>query len=70
MGQLSGGERQMLVIGRALLTVLLTLARMSGVEAVSLAVEDGNGAKSLYLDEGFATVGRNGDSDLLVRQLR
>lgn len=57
-------------IGRALLTVLLTLARMSGVEAVSLAVEDGNGAKSLYLDEGFVTVGRNGDSDLLVRQLR
>lgn len=57
-------------IGGALLDVLLSLARMSGVEAVSLAVEDGNGAKNLYVDRGFATVGRNGDSDLMVRQLR
>ncbi|MCT1766131.1 GNAT family N-acetyltransferase [Brevibacterium casei] len=57
-------------IGTALLDVLLSLARMSGVEAVSLAVEDGNGAKNLYVDRGFATVGRNGDSDLMVRQLR
>ena len=57
-------------IGTALLDVLLSLAKMSGVEAVSLAVEDGNGAKSLYVDRGFATVGRNGDSDLMVRQLR
>ncbi|RAE29136.1 hypothetical protein DN524_34300, partial [Burkholderia multivorans] len=50
-------------IGTALLDVLLSLARMSGVEAVSLAVEDGNGAKNLYTGRGFATVGRNGDSD-------
>ena len=57
-------------IGTALLDVLLSLARMSGVEAVSLAVEDGNGAKNLYTGRGFATVGRNGDSDLMVRQLR
>lgn len=57
-------------IGGALLDVLLSLARMSGVEAVSLAVEDGNGAKNLYVDRGFVTVGRNGDSDLMVRQLR
>lgn len=56
-------------IGGALLDVLLTLARLSGVRAVSLAVEDGNGAAHLYRSRGFAPVGRSGDSDLLVRQL-
>ncbi|GAA1626616.1 MULTISPECIES: GNAT family N-acetyltransferase [Brevibacterium] len=56
-------------IGGALLDVLLTLARLSGVRAVSLAVEDGNGAAHLYRGRGFEPVGRSGDSDLLVRQL-
>ncbi|MCM1012724.1 MULTISPECIES: GNAT family N-acetyltransferase [unclassified Brevibacterium] len=56
-------------IGGALLDVLLTLARLSRVRAVSLAVEDGNGAAHLYRSRGFAPVGRSGDSDLLVRQL-
>lgn len=56
-------------IGGALLDVLLTLARLSGVRAVSLAVEDGNGAAHLYRSRGFEPVGRSGDSDLLVRQL-
>lgn len=63
-------EHQGKGIGGALLDALLSLARMSGFDAVSLAVQDGNGAKALYLDHGFSTVGRNGDSDLLVRQLR
>lgn len=37
--------------------------------AVSLSVEDGNGAAKLYADHGFVSVGRNGDSDVLVRKL-
>ncbi|WP_266096023.1 hypothetical protein [Brevibacterium pigmentatum] len=42
---------------------------MSGFPAVSLSVEDGNGAAKLYADHGFVSVGRNGDSDVLVRRL-
>ena len=42
---------------------------MSGYPAVSLSVEDGNGAAKLYADHGFVSVGRNGDSDVLVRKL-
>lgn len=56
-------------IGGMLLEVACTLARMSGVQAVSLAVADGNGAARLYHDHGFVAVGRNGDSDVLVRRL-
>lgn len=54
-------------IGGALLETACTLAKMSGYTAVSLSVEDGNGAARLYTDRGFDTVGRNGDSDILVR---
>ena len=57
-------------IGGMLLDVVCTLAKMSGFPAVSLSVEDGNGAARLYHDHGFVTVGRNGDSDILVRQLK
>ena len=57
-------------IGRMLLDVVCALAKMSGFSAVSLSVEDGNGAARLYHDRGFATVGRNGDSDILVRHLK
>lgn len=57
-------------IGGMLLDVVCTLAKMSGFPSVSLSVEDGNGAARLYHDRGFVTVGRNGDSDILVRQLR
>lgn len=57
-------------IGGMLLEVVCTLAKMSGFPAVSLSVEDGNGAIRLYHDHGFATVGRNGDADVLVRRLK
>ncbi|GAA1952914.1 hypothetical protein GCM10009689_37590 [Brevibacterium antiquum] len=57
-------------IGGMLLDVACTLAKMSGFPAVSLSVEDGNGAARLYHDRGFVTVGRNGDADILVRQLK
>jgi GNAT superfamily N-acetyltransferase len=56
-------------IGGALLDTVCALARMSGFPAVSLSVEDGNGAAKLYADHGFVSVGRNGDSDVLVRRL-
>jgi len=56
-------------IGGALLDTVCALARMSGFTAVSLSVEDGNGAAKLYADHGFVSVGRNGDSDVLVRKL-
>ena len=56
-------------IGGALLDTVCALARMSGFPAVSLSVEDGNGAAKLYADHGFVSVGRNGDSDVLVRKL-
>ncbi|MGO1908371.1 MAG: GNAT family N-acetyltransferase [Brevibacterium sp.] len=56
-------------IGGALLDTVCALARISGFPAVSLSVEDGNGAAKLYADHGFEPVGRNGDSDVLVRKL-
>lgn len=56
-------------IGGMLLDVVCTLAKMSGFQAVSLSVEDGNGAARLYHDHGFVSVGRNADSDILVRRL-
>lgn len=62
-------EHQSQGIGGMLVDVVCTLARMSGFHAVSLSVEDGNEAARLYADRGFVAVGRNGDSDVLVRRL-
>ncbi|SDS54563.1 Acetyltransferase (GNAT) family protein [Brevibacterium siliguriense] len=56
-------------IGGVLLDTVCALARMSGFPAISLSVEDGNGAAKLYADHGFVSVGRNGTSDVLVRKL-
>ncbi|MGC2941092.1 MULTISPECIES: GNAT family N-acetyltransferase [unclassified Brevibacterium] len=63
-------EHQGQGIGGALVDTVCTLARMSGFPAVSLSVEDGNTAAKLYTDHGFVSVGRNGDSDVLVRRLK
>lgn len=63
-------EHQSQGIGGMLVDVVCALAKMSGFPAVSLSVEDGNGAARLYHDRGFVTVGRNGDADILVRQLK
>lgn len=62
-------EHQSQGIGGMLLDVVCTLAKMSGFPAVSLSVEDGNGAARLFHDRGFVAVGRNGDADVLVRRL-
>ncbi|WP_209324663.1 GNAT family N-acetyltransferase [Brevibacterium renqingii] len=62
-------EHQGQGIGGVLVDTVCTLARMSGFPAVSLSVEDGNGAAKLYADHGFVSVGRSGDSDVLVRSL-
>jgi ribosomal protein S18 acetylase RimI-like enzyme len=62
-------EHQGQGIGGVLVDTVCALARMSGFPAVSLSVEDGNAAVKLYTDHGFVTVGRNGDSDVLVRRL-
>lgn len=57
-------------VGSALLAGCIEQARVLGWRALSLSVEDGNtGARTLYTRHGFATVGRNGDSDTMLREL-
>ena len=57
-------------VGSALLVGCLERAGELGWRAVSLSVEDGNtGARRLYERNGFVTVGRNGDSDTMLREL-
>jgi ribosomal protein S18 acetylase RimI-like enzyme len=56
-------------IGTALLDRLIFQARDSGVRAVSLSVEDGNGARTLYERAGFMPVGREGESDVMLLQV-
>ena len=52
-------------IGGALLAALVEQARGRGHRAVSLSVEDGNRARSLYQRAGFVVVGRTGSSDTM-----
>lgn len=40
-------------VGRAVITALLTLARLDGYQQISLAVSDGNFSKQLYDSVGF-----------------
>lgn len=56
-------------LGRRLMQTLLQMARLTGVTAVSLAVEETNGARHLYDELGFAVVGRNEGSDIMVLDL-
>ena len=56
-------------IGGALLSELIAAARSRGVPAISLSVEDGNGARRLYERAGFRVVGRNGGSDTMLLDL-
>lgn len=57
-------------VGSALLSAALDAARELGHRALSLSVEDGNtAARALYERHGFVVVGRNGDSDTMLRQL-
>ncbi len=55
-------------IGRSLLAALAADARSTGIGQVSLSVERGNGAVSLYRDLGFETVTETaGDRVMLLR---
>lgn len=56
-------------LGRRLLQTLIQMAGLTGVRAISLAVEDGNGSRHLYEDLGFAVIGRNGSSDVMLLDL-
>ena len=56
-------------VGGALLDAVVGLAARSGVDRLSLSVEDGNHAAALYASRGFVTVGREGDSDTMVLRL-
>ncbi|MCC2314908.1 GNAT family N-acetyltransferase [Cellulomonas xiejunii] len=57
-------------VGSALLAGCVRQARDLGWRALSLSVEDGNtAARTLYERHGFVVVGRNGDSDTMLREL-
>jgi ribosomal protein S18 acetylase RimI-like enzyme len=56
-------------VGTALLRELLLRARARGLRAVSLSVEDGNRARVLYERAGFAGVGRNANSEIMLLHL-
>jgi ribosomal protein S18 acetylase RimI-like enzyme len=56
-------------LGSALLDALIAQARHRGCPALSLSVEDGNRARSLYRRVGFTVVGRNGNSDIMLLDL-
>ncbi|MCX7522461.1 GNAT family N-acetyltransferase [Microbacterium sp. STN6] len=56
-------------VGRALLGELTAQAEARGIRALSLSVEDNNGARRLYERAGFTTVGRNGGSDTMLLTL-
>lgn len=57
-------------IGTTLLEGLIKQAGSRNVPALSLSVEDGNAAKSLYERLGFVVVGREGNSDTMLITLR
>ena len=52
-------------IGGALLAALVEQARERGHRVISLSVEDGNRARSLYQRTGFVAVARTGGSDTM-----
>ncbi len=56
------GDRRGRGVGTKLLAELLTRARASGIERVSLSVEPDNFAYHLYERAGFVPVGRSGGS--------
>lgn len=56
-------------IGSGLLRTLVGRAREAGVGRISVSVEDGNKAISLFKTAGFTVVGRNGNADTLLLDL-
>lgn len=58
-------------VGTRMLSELMTRLARDGWLHVSLSVEDGNvAARRLYGRHGFTVVGREGDSDTVVMDLR
>jgi GNAT superfamily N-acetyltransferase len=57
-------------VGRALLQRLVELARDRGFARLSLSVERGNFATTLYRSEGFAVVQPGQGRDTMVKRLR
>lgn len=53
-------------IGEHLLREVIAAAAERGMPGISLSVEDGNRARSLYSRLGFQPVGRSGDSDTML----
>ncbi|WP_349828387.1 GNAT family N-acetyltransferase [Brevibacterium litoralis] len=57
-------------LGRQLVAAALQLARLAGHEAVSAAVDESNGAITLFEELGFTSIGRTpDDAVLLLRQV-
>ncbi len=56
-------------VGRALMRALTDAARTAGFARITLSVEHGNFAHSLYRSEGFAVVDTRGGRDTMVRVL-
>jgi len=52
-----------------MLRALVSIARDSGLAALSLSVERANKAQHLYCSEGFRVVASGRDSDTMVRNL-
>lgn len=56
-------------VGRALLQELVRLARSEGHGRLSLSVERGNFARTLYRSEGFAVTNAGHGRDVMVKRL-
>lgn len=70
IGMAVTGARRGRGVGSALLAGCIEQARVLGWRALSLSVEDGNtAARALYARHGFSAVGRNGNSDTMLREL-
>ena len=56
-------------VGRSLMRALTDAARAAGYARITLSVEHGNFAHTLYRSEGFAVVGTGAGRDTMVRVL-